>query len=275
MIEEIFQIEKHAYHDSLIHHLDARAKIVVTFAVVIALVAVPYTTIIYPIGLAFLVFFLILWALCRLSPVIYIKRLILILPLWGIIILFQIFLKNRYYTEYTTLVSLPLGINIYAESVQFASILFVKFFLCISFIILLSSTSKVHDLLEGAGRLGLPAEFTLILGMMIRYLFVFGWMYRKVSEALATRCFDPFDRSLPYRYRIRQIGYNIGTMFIRSYEQGERTYTAMLCRGYGRSSHLFIRRKPLPLKDWAFLSSSVAFVIITPVTIYFLNLSLI
>ncbi len=46
-------------------------------------------------------------------------------------------------------------------------------------------------MLEGAGRMGLPAEFALTLGMMIRYLFVFGYIYRKVNESLATRCFDP------------------------------------------------------------------------------------
>ena len=79
--------------------------------------------------------------------------------------------------------------------------------------------------------------------MMIRYLFVFGYMYRKIVQALETKAFDPFDRNLPYRYRMRQIGYTIGTMFIRSYEQGERVYTSMLCRGYGRQSHLFYKEK--------------------------------
>jgi cobalt/nickel transport system permease protein len=267
MIEELFLIEKHAYRDSLIHRLDARVKIIIVFAAIIALVAVPYSTVVYAVGTVFFIFFCLLWALSRLSPVIYLKRLIVILPLWGTVIAFQIFFKNPYYSEYTSLVSLPFGIHIYAESIQFASILLVKFFLCISFIILLSSSSKVHDLLEGAGRLGLPAEFALVLGMMIRYLFVFGWMYRKINEALATRCFDPFDRTLPYKYRIQQIGYNIGTMFIRSYEQGERTFTAMLCRGYGRNSHLFIRRKPLHMHDWVFLCTCMIFVVITPLTI--------
>ncbi|MDD1717594.1 MAG: cobalt ECF transporter T component CbiQ [Methanoregulaceae archaeon] len=269
MIEDLFLIEKHAYRDSPIHRLDARAKIVLTLSVIVALVAVPYTTIVYTVGLVFLAFFIVLWAFSGLSLKVYLGRLLVIVPLWGVIILFQIFLKNGYYTEYHPILLLPLGIAVYAESVQFASIVFVKFFLCISFVILLSSTSKVHDLLEGAGRLGLPAEFALTLGMMIRYLFVFGWMYRKISESLATRCFDPFDRSLPYRYRIRQIGYHVGSLFLRSYEQGERTYTAMLCRGYGRNSHLFLRKKPLPRRDWAFLSCSMAFVVAVPVIICF------
>ncbi|HUW86354.1 MAG TPA: energy-coupling factor transporter transmembrane component T, partial [Methanoregula sp.] len=222
MIEELFQIERDAYRNSAIHRLDARVKIVIAFAAIIALIAVPYSIMIYTVGAIFFAFFFLLWCCTRLSLVVYAKRLFSIVPLWGMIIFFQIFLKNKYYTDYHVVMSLPLGISVYAEGIEFAFILLVKFVICISFIILLSSTTKMHDLLEGAARMGLPPEFALALGMMIRYLFVFGYMYRKINETLKTKCFDVFDRHLPYRYRLRQLGYTIGTMFIRSYEQGER-----------------------------------------------------
>jgi cobalt/nickel transport system permease protein len=268
MIEDLFQIERDAYRDSVIHRLDARVKIAIAFAAIIALVAVPYSTLVYSIGAIFFLFFLVLWCCTRLSPVVYAKRLMTIVPLWGMIIFFQIFLKNKYYTDYHIFISLPLGISIFAESIEFAFILLIKFIICISFIILLSSTTKMHDLLEGAARMGLPAEFALALGMMIRYLFVFGYMYRKINETLKTKCFDAFDRHLTYRYRLRQLGYTIGTMFIRSYEQGERVYTSMLCRGYGRESYLFVERKPLKGREWAFLLVSLVFIISVPMTIW-------
>jgi cobalt/nickel transport system permease protein len=268
MIEELFQIEKHAYRDSYLHRLDARVKIILAFAVIIAIVSVPYSTMVYTVGAIFFVFFIILWILTRLSPLIYLHRLIEIVPLWGIVIFFQIFLKNKYYVDYHTLLSLPFGIAIYAESIQFAFIMLVKFVVSISFIILLSSTTKLQDMLEGGTRLGLPADFSLILGMMIRYLFVFGYIYRKVNESLATRCFDAFDSSLPWRYRIQQLAYTIGTLFVRAYEQGERVYLSMLCRGYGRNSYLFIKKKPLERGDLVFLSLAIVFVIVTPVTIW-------
>lgn len=268
MIEELFFIEKQAYHDSFMHRLDARVKIILAFAAIIAIVAVPYSPMVYMVGAIFFCFFASLWAASGVSPVVYLKRLAVIVPLWGIIILFQIFLKNRYYTDYTVLYALPLGINIYAESVEFACILAVKFLICISFIILLSSTTKLQDMLQGASRLGLPAEMALALGMMIRYLFVFGYIFRKINETLKTKCFDAFDHHLPYRYRLRQLGYTIGTMFIRSYEQGERVYTSMLCRGYGRDSHLFITKKPLRAGEWAFLFTGMAFIIAVPLTVW-------
>ena len=275
MIEELFVIEKQAYHDSFMHRLDARVKIILAFTAIIAIVAVPYSTMVYTVGVVFFGFFALLWAVSGVSPVVYLKRMAAIVPLWGIIIFFQIFFKNKYYTDYTVLFSLPLGISIYAESVEFACILAVKFLICISFIILLSSTTKLQDLLQGASRLGLPAELALALGMMIRYLFVFGYIFRKVNETLKTKCFDAFDRNLPYRYRLQQLGYTIGTMFIRSYEQGERVYTSMLCRGYGRDSHLFITKKPLRAGEWVFLSLSMLFVIAIPVTVWLISFRLI
>jgi len=275
MIEELFRIEKDAYKDSMIHRLDARVKIVFCFAAIIALVAVPYSTMIFTVGAIFFVFVLLLWLCTRLSFVIFAKRVLAIAPLWGIIIVFQIFLKNKYYTEYHILYSLPLGIFIYAESVEFACILFVKFIVCISFIILLSSTTKMQELLDGARRLGLPAEFALALGMMIRYLFVFGYMFRKINQTLETKCFDPFDRKLPYRYRLRHLGYTIGTMFIRSYEQGERVFISMLCRGYGKNSHLFLKKKVLTGPDWGVLAVSLTFIITVPVIVWVTKVSLV
>src|SRR5690606_16757862 len=100
----------------------------------------------------------------------------------------------------------PFGIEVYAESVEFASILLVKFVISISFIILLSSTTKMQDMIEAAGRLGLPREFTLTLAMMVRYVFVFAEMFTRIRTAMATRCFDRLDRALPYRDRLHQAG---------------------------------------------------------------------
>jgi cobalt/nickel transport system permease protein len=265
MMEELFYIEKSSYRDSIVHQLDARVKIIGLFAIIIAMVAIPYSRTVLTTGILFFAFLAALWALAGLPWLVDAKRLIMVLPFGFFLIFFQIFFTNRYYAVFHEIATLPFGIHIYAESVEFAFILLVKFIVCVSAIILLSSTTKLHDMLEGAGRMGLPPEFALTFGMMIRYLFVFGYIYRKINESLATRCFDPFDPALPYRYRMKQIGYTVGTIFIRSYEQGERVYTSMLCRGYGRHSFLYIKKKPLSRGDVAFLSVSIIFVIAVPV----------
>ena len=274
MIEELFYIEKAAYRESFIHQLDARVKIIGIFAVIIAMVAIPYSPLVFTVGVLFFAFLAALWALAGLPWLIYAKRLLMVLPFGFFIIFFQIFFTNRYYPVFHVIANLPFGIHIYAESVEFAIILFVKFVVCVTAIILLSSTTKLHDMLEGAGRMGLPPEFALTFGMMIRYLFVFGYIYRKINESLTTRCFDPFNSALPYRYRMKQIGYTVGTIFIRSYEQGERVYTSMLCRGYGKDSHIFIAKKPLRTVEWSFLLFCVCFAVIVPVATWLTRVQL-
>jgi cobalt/nickel transport system permease protein len=243
-------------------------KIILAFGTIIAMVALPYSALVIPVGGIFFAFFAFLWGLSHLPVGTYFKRLAMVLPFGITIIFFQIFFTNRYYPAFHVIANLPFNIHIYAESVEFSFILLIKFVVCVSAIILLSSSTKLQDMLEGAGRLGLPAEFALVLAMMIRYLFVFGYMYRKVNESLATRCFDPFNSSLPYAYRLRQLGYTIGTIFIRSYEQGERVYTSMLCRGYGKKSHIFIGKKPLRTSDWSFLFAGLTVIVAIPLWVF-------
>jgi len=105
--------------------------------------------------------------------------------------------------------------------------------------------------------------------MMVRYIFVFAEMFGRIRTAMSTRCFDPLDRSLPYRYRLHQVGYTVGTMFIRSYEQGERTYTSMLCRGYGKESHLYITSKPISGGQVLLLSALLAFAAAVPLAVVY------
>jgi cobalt/nickel transport system permease protein len=274
MIEELFYIEKAGYRNSCIHQLDARVKILGMFAVIIAMVAIPYSPLVFTVGVIFFTFLAALWAFSGLPWMIYARRLCMVLPFGLFVIIFQIFFTNRYYPVFHVIVNLPLGIHIYAESLEFSVILLMKFVICVTAIILLSSTTKLHDMLEGAGRMGLPPEFALTFGMMIRYLFVFGYIYRKINESLTTRCFDPFNSALSYRYRMKQIGYTVGTIFIRSYEQGERVYTSMLCRGYGKDSHIFIAKKPLRAAEWSFLLFCIIFAIIVPLTIWLTSIRL-
>jgi len=235
---------------------------------------VPYSPVVYVVSASFFALFIILWCLSGIPVKIYLQRLLLALPFGFMLCGFQIFFKNRYYSDYHTILSLPFGVQIFSESVEFASILLVKFLVCYSFIVLLSSTSSLNDLLDAAGRLKVPPELILALGMMIRYLFVFGMMYQKVTDALKTRLFDPFDPRLPYRYRITNMGYMMGSMFIRSLEQGERTYASMLCRGYGRESYVFIRKKPLLLSDIFFLALCLVIIILVPLLCWYKPLCL-
>lgn len=88
MIEDLYSIERSAYGKSVIHRLDARIKLLLALAAIVAIVALPYSTKVYTLGAAFLALFLLLWAASRLSPLVYLRRLALLMP-------FGIFLVDR------------------------------------------------------------------------------------------------------------------------------------------------------------------------------------
>ena len=62
-------------------------------------------------------------------------------------------------------------------------VLLAKYIVCITAIVLMSSTMKMSDMVTSARRLGMPAEFTLILSMMVRYLFVFWIILKRIRVA--------------------------------------------------------------------------------------------
>ena len=111
--------------------------------------------------------------------------------------------------------------------------------------ILLAATTQVPDLLEGFGRLRAPRVITSIMGFMVRYLDVIVGEWARMRVALRSRAYRP--RTL------RQIGplaAASGSLFIRSYERGERVYLAMLSRGYTGEMPVDRPRRPPVLRQW-------------------------
>lgn len=93
--------------------------------------------------------------------------------------------------------------------------------------ILLSATTTMSDLVQGLHRLRVPNLIVAILTSMIRYVNVVTDEAARMSRARAARGFTgKGPRSWPV------LAQSLGTLFIRSYERGERVHVAMLSRGY-------------------------------------------
>jgi len=86
-------------------------------------------------------------------------------------------------------------------------------------------------------------------------------MLGRIRRAQKTRCFDLLNKKVPRIWTLQQIGYTISSMFIRSYEQGERTYQSMLCRGYNADVHVYVGRKNLRTLDVSFLALTAGVII--------------
>jgi cobalt/nickel transport system permease protein len=96
----------------------------------------------------------------------------------------------------------------------------------------LAATTEPRELLRGLERLRLPSVLVQILAFMIRYADVVGGELQRMRVARESRGFSGGRRGA-----MRTLGSAAGSLFIRSYERGERVHLAMLSRGYdGRLS---------------------------------------
>lgn len=93
--------------------------------------------------------------------------------------------------------------------------------------VVLAGTTQVPELLRGLSTLRVPAVLISIMGFMVRYLDVVMGELRRMHVAMHARGYHP--RWLGH---VRPYAASVGSLFVRSYERGERVYLAMASRGY-------------------------------------------
>lgn len=93
--------------------------------------------------------------------------------------------------------------------------------------IVMAATTPVPEILHGLERLRLPRVVTAITGFMVRYLDLTVEEARRMSIARQSRGHDP-----RWIWQARATAASAGTLFIRSFERGERVHLAMVSRGY-------------------------------------------
>ena len=93
--------------------------------------------------------------------------------------------------------------------------------------VLLSSTTPFPLLLRGFESLRAPRLLVMIVSFMWRYLHVIGDEVRRARVARLARGYNP-----RWLWQAGAIARHVATLFVRSFERGERVYLAMLGRGY-------------------------------------------
>ena len=262
----ITEMERETYKKSPVHGIDGRIKILMTLAITVYAVSLPRMETLNFTKLGILeayLFLLMFFSKIELSHLA--ARFAIALPFGLGISTLQPFLKQPFLNDFTIIYRFPMGIEVTGEGLLYGAIIFVKFFVCISSVILLSSTTSMSELVASARRLGLPKEMALLFTMMVRYLFVFWNMLGRIRTAQKTRCFEIWNRKVPRKWTLEQIGYTISSLFIRSYEQGERTYQSMLCRGYSADAHVYVDKKKLRITDIAILSITFGIIIVAQI----------
>ncbi len=194
-----------------------------TLALVTAVVLVPRDS-----WTAYALFFMLIAALLaasRIPPPYVLKRSLVVLPFALMVGVFLPFFGGG-----SPVWSADIGnwhITVTREGLTLFGGMLAKSWLSVLALILLAATTTVTSLLKGLEQLRAPSIMVMLLSFMYRYLFVISDEAERLSMARNSRSFGG-----GVRLHARTLGYMAGTLFLRSYERGERIYGAMLARGF-------------------------------------------
>ncbi len=221
-------LDRYSHLESPIHSLDARVKVIAFVSCLVICVTTPPGA--YHAFLGYFLCLLILAALSRVPLAYIVKRSLVVVPFVLFIALFLPFKGGGALDG-----PIPLGIGrltVYRSGLILFSTVLIKAYISVLSIILLSSTTSFSKLLEGLERLKFPPVLVMITGFTYRYVFVVADEVFRMKRAGDSRGFGG-----KWIWNSRVIGEMIGTLFLRSYERGERIYTAMQARGFeGRTA---------------------------------------
>jgi cobalt/nickel transport system permease protein len=205
---------------SLVHRLDARAKIVGFIGLTVVVVTTPAGAIwafaLYAAVLAFLI------GLARLPLMYVLKRALVVVPFVLVVAIFLPFFHRAGAGGY----SLG-GMRVTGEGLLVLWNAGAKAILGVLSMIVLGSTTTFPDMVSGFERLHAPKVFILIVSFMYRYSFVFVEELRRMQRAMASR-----NYRARWLWNVPTLGHMLSALFLRSYSRGERVYVAMLSRGY-------------------------------------------
>lgn len=261
-VGSVRELEKETDKESPLHTMDGRVKLVLLILIIVY--AVFSTQIVVMMFLE--VYLLLLMYISTVSFKTSFTRVLLLLPFGGFVIAFQPFIHPG-----NVIWSWAFGIQVTDGGLFWAALLMSRLIVALTSIVLLSSISPMQEVVESFRKLGMPREFAMIFSLMIRFLFMFYDELHRITHAQKTRCFDAFNKELPYRWRMRQLGYTVAMMFLRAYEQGETIYLSMASRGFSDQSKLYHdNKKKIGSREYIFIASTLGVVVCLQVLAMFL-----
>lgn len=202
---------------SPLHRTAPQVKIVAAFGLVFAIALTPRTAI-----WAFVAYVAIVVALIGVAriPVSFIaRRAIVLAPFVLVALIFPAFGSGDRVDV--------LGMSLSEQGLWDLWNVLVKAGLGFLVAVVLGATTEIADLLRGLDALHMPRIVTSIVGFAVRYVDIVGADFRRMRIALASRGYRGRSLSAWGVY-----ARSIGSLFVGTYERGERVYLAMLSRAY-------------------------------------------
>lgn len=220
-VKDFRQLDLLATGDTGVHRLDARAKVLVTLAFILAVVSLGKYELaaLFPFSL----YPAVLMALGGLPVRHLARKVAVVLPFALMVGMF-----NPLFDQ-TVLVRLgPLGIS--GGWLSFASIL-VRAMLTVGSALILVAITGFPAICQALDQLGLPRIFTVQLLFLYRYLFVLTEEGGRASRARELRAFGNKGLGLS------SYGPMISHLLLRTWLRAERIHLAMLARGFTGEFH--------------------------------------
>ena len=203
--------------DSPVHRLPGEVKIVCLVVFVLAVVATP-RELFWPFGL----YALIILAAWRASDI----PLRWILPRMLIEVPFVVLALLLPFAEGGERVSVA-GVELSVAGLYAAWGIVAKGTLGVAASLTVAATTTARELPVALSRLRVPGVIVSVLTLMIRYIDVLTAEARRMRMARISRGDSP-----RMAHQIGATAKGVGSLFLRSYERGERVYLAMLSRGF-------------------------------------------
>lgn len=210
----------HALHlpgSSYLHRLAPQCKIVATLLFVLAVVSTPREQF-WAYGM-YAAMLLALAVTARLPVLLLVRRLTFEAPFVAFAFLLPLIAGGE---------RIDVGpLSLSANGLWGAWNILVKGTLGVGASLLLTATTSVPGIIQGLERLHVPRALTAIITFMVRYGDVIVGEMHRMRIARLSRGHDP-----RWIWQARAVAHSAASLFIRSYERGERVYLAMLSRGY-------------------------------------------
>jgi cobalt/nickel transport system permease protein len=218
--------------DSVVHRAPAEVKIVCLLVFVLAVVATP-REMFWPFGI-YAAIIVAMWLLARIPVRWMLPRMVIEAPF----VVLAVLLPFAEGAPRVDIAGLALSVN----GLWAAWGIVVKGSLGVGAALTVAATTSAAELPSALSRLGVPAVVTSVLVLMIRYVDLLAGEVSRMRMARIARGDSP--RAL---HQAGAVAKGVGSLFLRSYERGERVYQSMLSRGFdGRAPDLAAIGAPPP-----------------------------
>lgn len=203
---------------SWLHQAPAHHKVLAAVLVVVSVVATPSGTW-WPYAVAGAVLLAAAFGILRLRPVVVLRRMSVEIPFLAFAVLLPFVAEGDRIDV--------AGVSLSRPGLLAAGAIAAKATIGVLTAIVLASSTPAPAIIGGLRRLRLPALLVSIAGFMVRYLDVVVDDARRMRIARESRAFTSSHLG-----HARAVAAGAGTLFVRSYERGERVHLAMLARGF-------------------------------------------